>query len=67
VPGKYSELCFVTQQGMGVERLYVEPYKKLLYSTKAEDINEIKQVQEQQGLSLMEAISSVMATRGMAA
>jgi len=66
VPGKYSELCFVTQQGMGVERLYVEPYKQLLYSTKAEDINEIKQVQEQQGLSLMEAISSVMATREMA-
>ncbi|MHB9072016.1 MAG: type IV secretion system protein TraC [Desulfobaccales bacterium] len=66
VPGKYSELCFVTQQGIGVERLYVEPFKQLLYSTKADDINELKQLQEQ-GLSLMKAISSVMAARGMAA
>jgi conjugal transfer ATP-binding protein TraC len=66
VPGKYSELCFVTQQGIGVERLYVEPFKQLLYSTKADDINELKQLQEQ-GLSLMKAISTVMASRGMAA
>ena len=65
VPGKYSELCFVTQQGIGVERLYVEPFKQLLYSTKAEDINEIKQVQEQQDLNLMQAIDTVMAQRGV--
>jgi conjugal transfer ATP-binding protein TraC len=62
VPGKYSELCFVTQQGMGVERLYVEPFKQLLYSTKAEEINAIKQLQAQ-GLGLMEAIQTLLAQR----
>jgi conjugal transfer ATP-binding protein TraC len=62
VPGKYSEICFVNQQGFGVERLYVEPFKKLLYSTKAEDINAIKQLQ-QDGMSLMEAINTLTAQR----
>jgi conjugal transfer ATP-binding protein TraC len=62
VPGKYSELCFVTQQGVGVERLYVEPFKQLLYSTKAEDINAIQQLQKD-GLSLMEAINTLLAHR----
>ncbi len=64
VPGKYSELCFVCQQGMGVERLYVEPFKQLLYSTKAEDINAIKQLQNQDNdKSLMKAINTLMAQR----
>jgi len=62
VPGRYSELCFITEQGMGIDRLYVEPFKKLLYSTKAEDVYALQQLQKQ-GLSLMEAINTLMAQR----
>ena len=63
IPGRYSELCFVTEQGLGVERLYVEPFKNLLYSTKAEDIYAIQQLQKQ-GLSLVEAINALLVQRG---
>jgi len=66
VPGRYSEMCFVTQQGLGIERLYVEPFKRLLYSTKAEDIYALQQLQKQ-GLSLMAAIDALMAEREKAA
>lgn len=60
VPGKYSELCIVTENGIGVGRLYVEPYKKYLYSTRASDIQAIKNLQAQ-GMGLMEAIDSLLA------
>jgi conjugal transfer ATP-binding protein TraC len=62
VPGRYSELCFVSEGGPAVARLYVEPFKKLLYSTKAEDVHALKQMQAQ-GLSLAEAINALAATR----
>lgn len=65
IPGRYSELCFVTEQGMVVERLYVEPFKRLLYSTKVEDVYELQQLQRQ-GLGLMEAINTLMVHRGEA-
>jgi len=60
VPGRYSELCLVTESGLGVGRLYVEPYKKLLYSTRATDVQAIKNLQNQ-GLGLMEAIETLLA------
>ena len=59
IPGQYSEVFFVTEAGIGVGRLYVEPYKKLLYSTKAEEIHAIQQLQKQ-GYSLMEAINILL-------
>ncbi|MEW6657364.1 MAG: type IV secretion system protein TraC [Thermodesulfobacteriota bacterium] len=59
VRGKYSEICFKTESGLGVGRLYVEPYKKYLYSTQASDIQAIKNLQNQ-GLSLMEAINTLL-------
>jgi len=61
IPGRYSEICINTESGMGVGRLYVEPYKKWLYSTRASDIQAIKNLQQSQGLSLMEAIETLMA------
>jgi conjugal transfer ATP-binding protein TraC len=60
-PGRFSELFFKTDTGLGVGRLYVEPHKKWLYSTRATDIQAIKNIQQNQGLSLMEAIETLMA------
>lgn len=40
----------------------MEPYKQLLYSTRAEDIYALKQLQHQ-GMGLMEAITALSADR----
>ena len=62
VPGNYSEMAIITEDGLGLARLYVEPFRKLLYSTKAEDVYAIEQLQAQ-GLSLTEAINHLLAVR----
>jgi len=61
-PGKYSEVAILTEGGLGVGRLYVEPFKKVLYSTRAEDVYAVQQYQAQ-GLSLMEAVNCVAQAR----
>lgn len=61
--GRYSEMFIKSDMGTGVARLYVEPYKKLLYSTQATEIQAIKNLQNQ-GLGLMEAIGSLMTNSG---
>lgn len=60
IPGSYSEIAILSEGSLGVGRLYVEPYKKVLYSTKAEDVYAVQQWQEQ-GLSLKEAVDRVAA------
>lgn len=66
IPKKYSELAIKTENGMGVGRLYVEPYKKLLYSTMASEIHAIKDLQESRGMDVMEAIQTLMRQGEMA-
>lgn len=60
IPGKFSELCIVTEQGFGVERLYVEPAQRYRFSTKAEDVYALDQWQKK-GLSVEEAIDRLVA------
>jgi len=70
LPGRYSEIAILCDGSLGVGRLYVEPFKKVLYSTKSDEVYAVQQWQAQ-GLSLMEAIERVAAgqkpARGAAA
>ncbi len=63
ITGRYSEIFFITEMGTGIGRLIVDPFHKLLYSSRAEDVNAIKQL-TQQGKSVAEAISQLLAERG---
>ncbi len=61
-PGQYSEIFFITTVGMGIGRLVVEPFRRLLYSTKPDDRHAIRQRQDQ-GLDLAQAIKAVLSER----
>ncbi|MBN2905281.1 MAG: type IV secretion system protein TraC, partial [Rhodobacteraceae bacterium] len=63
IPGVYSEVFLVTERGRGIGRLYVEPEKQLLYSTTPEETHAIKRLR-QQGMSLMDAIGTLLKERG---
>ena len=63
VPGHYSEILFLTEHGAGVGRLYVDPFKLLLYSTNPDDLAAIN-VYVKQGQEQGEAIKSVLRDRG---
>ena len=59
LPGAYSEIFFITEMGSGIGRLIVDPFKRILFSTKPEDVNALKQLR-QQGLSLGAAIQQLI-------
>jgi conjugal transfer ATP-binding protein TraC len=62
LPGVYSEIFFITERGTGIGRLVVDPFKRILFSTRADEVNAIKQLRRQ-GLSLQEAVHTLMADR----
>lgn len=64
IPGKYSEIFFMTEMGAGVGRLYVDPFKLLLYSTKAEDVQAIGGYVAR-GMTQADAINAVLRDRGV--
>lgn len=59
IPGAYSEILLITEAGAGIGRLIVEPYKRLLYSTKADEVAAIAAL-EAQGFSQHEAILKLL-------
>lgn len=63
IPGQYSEIFFYTELGAGVGRLYVNRFRQLLFSTKAEEVHAIK-IYQDQGLSIEDAIEKVIADEG---
>lgn len=63
LPGQYSEIFFITERGMGIGRLIVDEFKRLLFSTRAEDVNAIKALRKQ-GFSLEQAIHQINIQRG---
>ncbi|MFC1380854.1 MAG: type IV secretion system protein TraC [gamma proteobacterium symbiont of Clathrolucina costata] len=71
LPGVYSEIFVKSEFGRGIGRLIVNDFQKLLYSTKAEDVNAIKSLCER-GMTVPEAINKILAdkashkTRGIA-
>jgi conjugal transfer ATP-binding protein TraC len=57
--GVYSEIFIKSEFGRGVGRLIVNEFQKLLYSTKAEDVNAIKRFTDS-GMTVNEAIYAVL-------
>ena len=64
--GAYSEIFIKSKAGVGVGRLIVSDFQKLLYSTDPDDIRDINKYVEQ-GLNITDAIRQVMQQRGMGA
>lgn len=62
VQGEYSEILLKTPYGMGVGRLIVSEFEKLLFSTKAEDVTAID-AERAKGLPLEKAIQKVIHDR----
>lgn len=63
LPGVYSEIFLYTgEAGMGIGRLVVGDYQKLLYSTAPQDIADIKSYTDQ-GYTTDQAIQQVIADR----
>ena len=62
LPGAYSEIFFLTEMGSGIGRLIVDPFKRLLFSTKPEDVQALKQLRRK-GLSLGDAIQQLQDSR----
>ena len=62
VKGKYSEALVLTEQGSGIGRLILNPFKKLLYSSHPEDEGAIRAYRSR-GLSLSDAIMQVLKDR----
>lgn len=58
----YSEIFFITERGSGIGRLMVDPFHKLLYSSKAEDVSAIRRF-TRQGLTVADAIQRVLQER----
>lgn len=62
VEGKYSEALVLTEQGSGIGRLILNPFKKLLYSSHPEDESAIRTYRSLE-LSLSDAIMQVLKDR----
>lgn len=63
--GHYSEIFMLTPRGVGIARLTVDEYAKLLYSTAPEDVQAIKDYTSS-GVPQHEAILRVLKDRGVA-
>jgi len=59
VTGQYSEIFFVTSYGVGIGRLIVDKYTKLLYSTHPDDIKKISE-RTHRGMTTAEAIEDIL-------
>jgi conjugal transfer ATP-binding protein TraC len=62
VPGAYSEVFLLTDRGAGVGRLVVEPFQRLLYSTRPEDVAALRRLRAE-GLGVAEAIHRLLEAR----
>lgn len=55
-PGEYAEVMIRGSKGLFLGRLILDPFSKILYSTKAEEYSRVQELQKQ-GYSLTEAVS----------
>ena len=62
IPGVYSEVFIKSEFGRGVGRLIVNDFQKLLYSTKAEDVNAIK-CRCETGMTVPQAINAILSDK----
>ncbi|MHB1678688.1 MAG: TraG/VirB4 family ATPase, partial [Sulfuriferula sp.] len=61
--GYYSEIFVNGPGGSGIGRLILDPFSMMLYSTRAEDFEAIKNM-TRQGISIIEAIDLILKKRG---
>jgi len=66
VPGSYSEIFCITDYGAGIGRLIVDPFRQLIYSTKADEVTAIKR-KTAQGRTVREAVYELIEERKRAA
>jgi conjugal transfer ATP-binding protein TraC len=62
--GEYSEVFVYYQDGMGIGRLIVPPFNRILYSTAPDDRMDVKKYMKQ-GMTVGEAINQIVRDRGM--
>ncbi|WP_405330012.1 type IV secretion system protein TraC [Ruminobacter sp.] len=62
IPNVFSEIFLKTKTGIGVGRLIVSDFQKLLYSTAPEDVAAI-QIHRDEGLSIIDSIRKVLEER----
>lgn len=62
-PPHYSEVFIKGESGIGIGRLIVNPFQKLLYSTDAVEVNAIKKLKAK-GMDLAEAIETILKNPG---
>lgn len=60
VPGQFSEIFAITDRGMGIGRLVVSPFNRLLYSTTPGEVEAIKHL-EAHGMTTEQAIEALLA------
>lgn len=63
VGGMYSELAIDTPNGISVCRFVVDPVTDKIYSTKAEDVQFIRE-KEKEGYSLLDAVGLLLEREG---
>lgn len=63
VPGRYSEVFLIADSGQGIGRLVVDPFSRLLYSTRPDDVARLKAARSM-GLGTAEAIASMIDADG---
>jgi conjugal transfer ATP-binding protein TraC len=62
--GVYSEIFIHSERGLGVGRLIVSEFQKILYSTTPEDVAAVQRYLDN-GMSMYEAIQHVLSDRGL--
>lgn len=61
--GHYSEIFVHSPMGSGVGRLLLDPFSMMLFSTRAEDFERIKNMREKNGMTTEQAIEAMLAER----
>ncbi|WP_448205432.1 type IV secretion system protein TraC [Azospirillum sp. sgz302134] len=64
VKGKYSEMLCITDYGLGIGRLIVDPFRYYLYSTHPDDVQAVWRKQRQ-GRDVRQAIEEIIAEKGL--
>ena len=59
IPGRYSEIYFLTEMGSGIARLIVDRFRQLLYTTQPNEVAAINSRIER-GMSTVEAIDDLI-------
>lgn len=63
IPGRYSELYFLTEMGSGIGRLIVNRFRQLLYSTQPQEVAAIN-ARIARGMTTEEAIDDIIREEG---